>query len=147
MTPTCKRAFDEALLTGYLDRALSQRQSQQVRLHLEECEACNQFYQELTALRETALNTRFVAPKDDGWPELPQTTVGRFSRPLGWLLIISWLTVVTGIALWRFLSQTGDPLEIFLVLGLPGGFMLLFFSVLFDRLKDLQTDRYRGIHR
>ena len=55
--------------------------------------------------------------------------------------------VVTGLAAWRFITQAGDPLEIFLALGLPGGLLLLFVSVLMDRLRDLKTDRYRGVHR
>ena len=55
--------------------------------------------------------------------------------------------VITVYALWRFFADTGDPLEIFLVLGLPGGFVLLFLSVLIDRLRELKTDRYRGVQR
>ena len=62
-------------------------------------------------------------------------------------MLIAWIAVVTSLALWRFLSQTGDPLEIFLVLGLPGGLLLLLASVLMDRLRELKTDRYRGVHR
>ncbi len=55
--------------------------------------------------------------------------------------------VITVVAVWRFVSNTGDPLEVFLGLGLPGGLLLLFVSVLLDRLRDLKTDRYTGVHR
>ena len=97
--------------------------------------------------REAARSTTFKEPEESAWPELPQTPLSRFSRSLGWLLVCGWLVVVTALALWRFLSQAGDPLEVFIVLGLPGGFVLLFLSVLLDRLRDFKSDRYRGVHR
>ena len=147
MSSSCTRSIDESLLSGYLDGALTQGETQRIRLHLEECASCRQQVEEMRTLREVALSTRFTAPPEDRWPELPKTRISRFSRFSGWLLVILWLVVVSGLALWRFLSNTGDPVEIFLVLGLPGGFVLLFASVLLDRLRDLKTDRYRGIHR
>ena len=147
MAPTCKRPFDEELLSGYIDQALPHHQAQRVRIHLEDCTSCRELYEQLSSMRNVALGTEFLVPADEEWPELPKTGFGRLSRSLGWLLLTSWTLVITAYALWQFLSQTGDPLEIFLVLGLPGAFLLLFLSVLADRLKDLKTDRYRGVHR
>lgn len=147
MARNCTRSFDEELISGYLDGALPQVQSQKVRLHVEDCGACQNLLGELRTLRETAMSTRFKSPADDEWPELPRTVPSNLSRKMGWVVLIAWLLVVTGLALWRFLTQAGDPLEIFLALGLPGGLLLLFVSVLMDRLRDLKTDRYRGVHR
>lgn len=147
MQNPCTRPFDETLLTGHLDGALPQAQSQRVRLHLEDCPTCRTLVEEMATLRETALSTRFVQPEEEHWPELPQTRASWLGRFSGWTLLIAWLVVVCGLALWNFLSQTGDPLEIFLVLGLPGALALLFLSVLADRLRELKTDRYRGIQR
>jgi len=147
MARNCTRAFDEELISGYLDGALPQMDAQRVRLHVEDCGACRSLLGELETLRETARSTRFHAPDDDEWPELPKTRVGRFSRSAGWVVVIAWLLVVTGLALWRLITASGDPLEIFLALGLPGGILLLFVSVLLDRLRELKTDRYTGVHR
>ena len=147
MARNCTRSFDEKLISGYIDGALPQMDAQKVRLHVEDCGACRSLHKELETLRETSMSTRFNPPDDDEWPELPKTRPGRFSRSMGWVTIIAWLLVVSGLALWRFLTATGDPLEIFLVLGLPGGLLLLFVSVLMDRLRELKTDRYTGVHR
>lgn len=147
MAPTCKRPFDEELLSGYIDKALPHHQAQRVRIHIEDCATCRELYEQLTSMRQAALETQFILPGEDEWPELPKTRLSSMSRSMGWLLLTSWTLVITVYALWRFFSQTGDPLEIFLVLGLPGAFLLLFLSVLADRLKDLKTDRYRGVHR
>jgi predicted anti-sigma-YlaC factor YlaD len=146
MSRTC-RSFDESLLTGYLDHALPQGEAQRIRVHLEDCDECRQLYEDLRRLREATRSTTFAEPKDEEWPELPKTAASRVSRSLGWLMMTAWLIVTSVFALWRFLSETGDPLEIFLVLGLPGAFLLLFLSVLLDRLRELETDRYRGVRR
>lgn len=140
-----QRTYDEDLISGYLDGTLSQREAQRVRLLIEDEPDARRLYQELTALRSAALTTRFAPPSDEAWPELPQSAPSRFSRGLGWLLLMSWLAVIVVLALWRFLSSTGDPLEIFLVLGLPGAFVLLLVSVLIDRLRDPDEERYRGV--
>ena len=147
MARNCTRSFDEELISGYLDGALPQMEAQRVRLHVEDCGACRTLLDELGALRETAMSTRFLAPGDDEWPELPKTRAGRFSRSVGWVVLIAWLMVTSGLALWRFVTASGDPLEIFLALGLPGAILLLFVSVLLDRLRELKTDRYTGVHR
>ncbi len=147
MASNCKRPFDEELLSGYIDNALPHHQAQRVRLHCEVCSSCRELHDQLLSMRQAALDTQFPVPDDQEWPELPRTRFSGFSRSLGWLLLTSWSLVISSYALWRFLSQTGDPLEIFLVLGLPGAFLLLFISVLLDRLSELKTDRYRGVHR
>lgn len=144
---TCSRPFAEELFSGYLDGSLPQQRAQHVRLHLEDCPRCNALYEEMKELREATLSTTFRVPPDDVWPELPTTPGSRWTRSLGWIVTLVWLIAVLIIALWRFASQAGDPLEIFLVLGLPGGFALLFLSVALDRFRDLKTDRYRGVKR
>ena len=147
MARNCTRSFDEELISGYIDGALPQVDAQRVRLHVEDCGACRTLYEELRTLREAARSTRFDSPRDEEWPELPRTKPGRFSFSLGWVVLIAWLTVVSGLSLWRFLTEADNPFEIFLMLGLPGGLLLLLISVLMDRLKELKTDRYRGVHR
>ena len=147
MTTSCARPFDEELLSGYLDGALPQASAQRVRIHLEDCTDCAQLHDEMRTLREAARSTHFEVPAESEWPELPQSGPSWFSRSLGWTVLITWTLVVTAIALWRFLSSHPDPLDVFMTLGLPGGLVLIFISVFLDRLKDLKTDRYRGVHR
>ena len=65
MQANCDRKFDEALLTGYLDGALTQADDQRVRIHLEECADCRRLSDELRELRETTMTTRFELPADD----------------------------------------------------------------------------------
>jgi len=147
LNPDCGRSFDETLISGYLDGALPQRETQKTRLHLEDCVACRSLYEELSANRRAALATAFAVPAESQWPELPKTPISRLGRSLGWTVLVIWLAVVSVVAVWRFLYESGDPLEVFLVLGLPGAILFLFLSVLLDRLHELKTDRYRGVQR
>ncbi len=148
MPDTCERSFDEALLSGYLDHALPQSKAQRIRIHLEDCTDCHALYEELRTLRDVARSTTFEMPDEAEWPELPQTGVSRVTHSLGWLVVVSWLIIVSAMALYRVLSATDSPLEVFLALGLPGAFVLLFMSVLLDRLRELKDDRYHhGVHR
>lgn len=139
--------LDEDLISGYLDGTLRQRQAQRVRLRIESDPEARRLYEELKALRRATLGTRFEPPDDDAWPELPRTTGSRLSRRLGWLLLLSWLTFVTSLALWHLFSGSYSPTQIFLALGLPGAFVLLLASVLIDRLRDPDEERYRGVCR
>ena len=147
MAPPQKSPVNEELLSGYLDGALPQAEAQKVRILLEDDTELRALYDDLRMLRETAASTHFVTPTDDKWPEWPSSPLSWLSRSLGWTLLIIWMTVITVFALWRLISRSGDPLEVFLVLGLPGAFVLLFVSVLVDRIRDLKTDRYRGVQR
>lgn len=147
MTTSCTRSFDEEQLSGYLDGALPQASAQRVRIHLEDCADCAQLHTEMKTLREAARSTHFEVPAESEWPELPQGGPSWLSRSLGWTVLISWALALTAIVLWGYLSGHHDPWELFRDLGLPVGLVLLFVSVLLDRLKDLKTDRYRGVHR
>ncbi len=137
----------EELLSGYLDGALSQQEAQRVRLSLEEDSELLQTFRELCLLREAALGTRFTAPKEIDWPELPQSPTSGYSRLAGSLLVTGWLLLLTVVGLGELFSGHHSWLEILLFLGLPGGLVLLFLSVLLDRLKTIKDDRYLGVER
>jgi anti-sigma factor RsiW len=149
MTATCDRRFDESLLSGYIDRALTQSERQQVALHVERCGECRALLDEMGALREAARSSSFAFPADEQWNELPRSGGSRALRLGGWLALSLWLALVAsasavGLArlalpFWEKLAVVGG------VVGAGGGLGLLLLSVLFDRLRDLRHDRYRRV--
>lgn len=146
MPEPCGRTFDEALLSGYVDRALVQRDGQRVRVHLEQCAACRAVVEDLRAVREVTMSTTFETPRDDEWPEAPRTGPSRLLVALGWPLVAAWGALLTGYALWGSWRETENLVERLLLLGGVTGFALLFFGVLLDRLKTAKTDPYREVH-
>jgi hypothetical protein len=147
MPEPCGRTFDEALLSGYVDRALVQRDGQRVRLHLEQCAVCRAVVEDLRAVREATMTTTFETPRDDEWSETPRAESSRLLVGLGWPLVTAWGVLLAGYVLWGTWQETENLVERLLLLGGVTGFGLLFFGVLLDRLKAAKTDRYREVHR
>lgn len=147
MTQTCRPGFDEALLSGYVDGELTQAESQKVRIHLEECRRCRALLDDLLEMREAAMSTPFSAPQDDEWREGPRAPGSRWLRRVGWLLIVIWILVAGGLALQSFLASEDPLTEKLLIVILIGGPILLFLSVLLDRIQSLKTDRYKGVEK
>ena len=147
MSEPCGRTFDEALLSGYVDRALVQQDGQRVRLHLEQCAACRSVVDDLQAVREATMTSTFETPRDDEWSETPRTGASRRLTGLGWPLVTAWAVLFAGYALWEGWHGTENLVERLLLLGGVTGFGLLFFRVLLDRLKAAKTDRYREVRK
>ena len=147
MPEPCGRTFDEALLSGYVDRALVQRDGQRVRVHLEHCATCRAVVEDLRAVREATMTSTFETPRDDEWSETPRTESSRLLVGLGWPLATAWAVLLAGYALWGIWQETENLVERLLLLGGVTGFGLLFLGVLLDRLKAATTDRYREVRK
>ena len=147
MTDRCPQAFDETMVSGYLDGELTQAAAQKARLHLEDCEHCRKLLEDLRAMRETTLSTEFSTPEDDQWNERPRGTVSLISRGMGWVAMILWLVSVSAYGLWQFSQSSADLFEKLLVFGGLSAFALLFISVALDRISSARTDPYREVER
>ncbi|MEM7481535.1 MAG: zf-HC2 domain-containing protein [Acidobacteriota bacterium] len=143
----CGRSFAEEQLSGFIDKALSQADAQRVRLHLEDCADCRQDVETLRALRNAAASTEFVLPRDEQWNELPKTRPSRWLRTGGWTSLILWFLALTSFLTWQLATGPETLLEKLLVFGAVLGVILLFLSVLLDRLRHLPGDRYRRVHK
>ena len=147
MPEPCGRTFDEALLSGYVDRALVHRDGQRVRVHLEHCAECRAVVEDLQATREATMTSTFETPPDDEWPETPRTESSRLLVGLGWPLVTAWGVLLTGYVLWGIWQETANLVGRLLLLGGVTGFGMLFLGVLLDRLNAAKTDRYREVHK
>lgn len=62
MARACTKPFDETLLSGFLDEVITARERQIVRAHLVACAECRRLLEELRAIRQACLATRFCSP-------------------------------------------------------------------------------------
>lgn len=147
MAASCPRAFDETLVSGHLDGELTQAAAQKVRLHLEDCAHCRALLEDLKALREATMSTEFEPPNDDQWDERPRSTTSLLSRGAGWVMAVVWLVAVTGYGLWHFWQSTANLIERLLVFGGMTAVVLLFVSVVLDRISSARTDPYREVQK
>lgn len=139
--------FDESLLSGYLDGELTQGEAQRVRVHLEDHPESRELLAQLAALRRVALSTELPVPDDDQWDARPRGAFSRFSRRSGWALVLVWLAVMAGLALWHWWTAPTAWWAKTLTAAIVGGPLLLLLSVLRDRLQVMKTDRYRRVLR
>lgn len=147
MAERCPSGLDRSLLSGHLDGELTQAAEQRVRIHLEDCAACRASYQELVELREATMGTRLEHPTDDQWREAPRGVVSTASRGLGWTFLILWILATAGFGLWQVWQDVDDPFERLLVFGGLSALVLLFLSVLLDRLRARRSDPYEEVER
>ncbi|UCF36261.1 MAG: zf-HC2 domain-containing protein [Acidobacteriota bacterium] len=138
----------EIYLSGYLDRELTQQQVQFVELHLTDCAICSDVLDELKLAKEATRELEMQQPTLQEWNSMETTILEKGTRSIGWLVLIVWAVVTVGYGAFQFATSPTEPLfEKILVFGLFLGFGLIFLSVLFERLRERQHDRYRGVIR
>lgn len=147
MAERCPTGFDQTLLSGYLDEALTQGAEQRVRVHLEDCAHCSALYDELRTHREVTMTTHFEEPSDAQWDERPRSVAAGLARSLGWVLIVVWMVAVSAFGAWQWWQAPQTVLERLLVFGLVSGCGLLLLSVILDRVRAARSDRYTEVQR
>ena len=147
MPEPCGRSFDAALLSGWLDGALTQADEQRVRIHLEDCSSCRTQVERMRQLREVTMSTQFSVPPDDQWSERPRTAGSRLSLGTGWIIVIVWGLALGAYGAWELWTSDEALVAKLLAFGAWTGFGLLFLGVLLDRLKALKSDRYREVEK
>lgn len=93
------------------------------------------------------MSTEFVHPPDDQWDETPRGRASWLSRTGGFVLLALWLVSVLGFAAWEMATGPEEPFVKWIFFAGASGGVLLFLSVLIDRLRTLSTDRYREVRR
>ena len=93
------------------------------------------------------MSSTFDTPRDHEWPEMPRTGASRLVHRLGWPLLIAWVVLFGGYALWQLWTEAEILLEQLILVGGVSGIGLLFLRVLLDRLDAMKTDRYREVKK
>ncbi len=137
------------LLSGYIDGELSQQESQQVTQLLERDELARQIYQDLLQLTQRlstadypSLNEAELAQLDSIMNDRPASNLQLF----GWVATIAGFLILTMPLLYGFIVD--DAIALWVKLGatlLDGGGLMLFLSVLRQRLLARKTDKYQKV--
>jgi len=136
----------DEMLSGYLDGELTQGDRQRVELHLESCSKCNELYKELAELRQAVGEMSFGEMSRKEWSEIMNDLPVRTSRGAGWLLYVAGFLIVCGYGFYEFMGDDTVPALIKTGIGaLVIGSLLLFASVLRERLIVRKTDKYKDV--
>ena len=132
------------LLSGYIDGELTQQDQQRVRLHCESCDDCRRGLEELRTLREKMGKSNLSNVRQDVWRETMDDTAVKATRGIGWVLFIGGLLLVAGYFVFTIIPEM-SLLQALIVGGFYGGMLLLFISVLRQRLIERKSDKYKDV--
>ncbi len=138
----------KGMLSAYLDEELTQALAQRVRIHLEDCAECRETLRQFRELQQLTARADFPDPPEERMQELERRLSVRAPRGLGWLLVCGGLAAwaVYGLAM-ALLHWRPPTLEEMLGGAVAVGVVLLFVSVLRERLLELPHDRYRSVRK
>jgi len=146
--PQPEPSEDELLAMAYADGELNEgaRREAAQRIASDEAFALRvAHYQRLDVTTRTATPPE---PQDTAHAKLAAEPTQRATFGLGWIALV---TGFVGSYAWIFYEMIRDPematLPKVLILGGIGGFLLLFFAVLRNRLRELPFDPYTKIKR
>lgn len=147
---TCQDHKD--LMMAYLDDELNQEQRRAFEEHLASCPDCTRELKEFRKLKQMTDCVAFVEPEDRIWEQYWNHVYNRLERCTGWVLFS-----VAAIALFIYggfkliESVIQDPAVGVLMkiglLALLGGLVILFVSVLRERVYFWSKDRYKDVRR
>jgi len=135
------------LLSGFIDGELTQQDAQRVRLHCESCDQCRQSLDELRDMRERIGRSKLSSVNEHAWRETMNDTTVKATRGTGWLLLIGGVLIGAGVGIYEILTSEASMtfVEKLIVGGVYGGLLLLFVSVLRQRLIERKTDKYKDV--
>ena len=134
------------LISGYIDAELTQQNRQRVELHWESCAKCRQTYEEMSQLRQKVRQLTYGEMSNEEWSRMMNDLTVRTSRGAGWILYVVGVLIVVGYGAYEF--TVDDELPALVKTGVAGivvGAILLFVSVLRQRLIARKSDRYKEV--
>ncbi len=135
------------MLTGYVDGELSAEQRAALERHLAGCKACKRDLASLSRLKEELAMIRFREPSDVELERYWHSVYNRIERGLGWVLFSLGAIIVLCYGGFKLVEGViKDPSVAALlkvgVVALVFGAVILFVSLLRERLAVVKVDRY-----
>jgi len=98
-------------------------------------------------LRQRIGQARLSDKDRDNWRESMDDTTVKATRGIGWLLLIGGALIGVGVGVYEFIisPSTLSVVEKLIVGGVYGGMLLIFISVLRQRLIERKSDRYKDV--
>ena len=135
------------LITGYVDGELSEDQKQQLETHLQGCAGCKEELDKLRQLKEDLAMVKLKEPSDLELQQYWSGVYNRLERGIGWILFSVGAIIVLCYGGFKLIEEViKDPsVGLLLKIGLVAlvfGIVILFVSILRERLRVRKVDKY-----
>lgn len=140
------------MLMGYLDGELSAGESSEIEKHLNECTECSEELGQFRKLKEITDDISLNEPEDRIFEQYWSCVYNRIERRLGWILLSVSGTIL--VIYLGFMAIEAIVKDHTISIVLKGGLLMfyaslviLFFSVLREKLHFRKKDRYKDVRR
>ena len=131
------------LMSGYLDDELASDERTRFERYLEEHPDFRRELEEMEALVGAVSEMQAETLPDEIWDTFLDNVYNRLERRSGWTVFILGIALLAGLGLYWFAVAPWASLGVKVLAALPiGGLLVLFGSVLRERLFMLKTDKY-----
>ncbi len=147
---TCEQA--QILMMGMLDGELNAQQKKQVEEHLDRCANCAKTYQAFKKLKKETSDMKLKPLPEMYWDEYWQHVYNKIERGIAWILVSIGAIIILAYSVWQAMEQFFiDPMEpLSMKIGVGAlvlGTIILFVSVLREKIMLRKDDKYRSIKR
>lgn len=141
----------QALMMAALDGELDEQQHANLMDTIDADPALRAEWMQMQRLKGKLDLVQLRRAPDDIWDDYWSSIYRRIERGVAWILISLGSTIVAGIAIWfsaKFIWQLEWPLIAKLgIFALAAGFLILFISVVRERVSQIRYDRYKDVER
>lgn len=140
------------LITGLVDEEITDKQKQELFAHLESCETCQKTYESFVQLKKETSEMKFNKLPEVYWDEYWTHVYNRIERGLSWIFVSIGLIILLSYGSYQvmqdFYLNPDEPILIKMGVGLlTAGMIILFISVLREKLMIRKVDKYRSVER
>lgn len=139
-------------LVQFVDDELPDNQRAELLDHIKDCENCRKDLEEMQKWKGVSREMKPEMLPEMGWHEYWNHLYNRLERGISWILLSVGLIILGGVGLTRFIEEVLYSTELSLlekagVFSVAFGLVMLFISVLREKLMIRKYDKYREIER
>ncbi len=142
----------QLLLMQYVDQEISPEDKQILEDHLKQCSSCREELEKYVKIKGVSSSMKNKLLPDMAWDEYWRHLYNRMERGISWIFISIGAIILLGIAVYSFIIGILNESHITLlekigILALAFGFVVLFVSVVREKLMTRKHDKYKEIVR
>lgn len=140
------------LINKWIDGEISGSEKAELERHLQTCRNCRNEFEKFQKLKEETVQMKKQLFPDMAWDEYWNHLYNRMERGIAWILVSIAAIIFLGFAAYHFIIDFLQSAEIpfvekFAVTTLIAGGLILFVSVLREKLMIRKHDKYKEIQR
>ena len=142
----------ELKVMAYLDGELPDSEMKEVAQLIEKNEEYREAYQTLKNVKEVTQDMKLRQLPEMYWDEYWEHVYNRIERGISWILISLGAIIIASFLVWHFIEQIigNQDISVWLKAGIFiffAGVIVLFLSILREKIMVRKVDKYREVER